>query len=130
MYLYGDVQRAINTRQGTYPVSWGVCLQVVGLPNGAGLLKNNYTLEIDVENPPFQLNGTRSRGKRYPDPPWRPWAEVPEMSTKQHTKHGKWDKWGKWGKQGKQGSRAANKQASKRASEQASERASKQTSNH
>jgi len=31
---------------------------VVRLPNGAGMLKNNYTLEIDVENPGYRLNGT------------------------------------------------------------------------
>lgn len=39
-------------------MGFGNSTLVVRLPNGAGLLKNNYTLEIDVENPPFQLNGT------------------------------------------------------------------------
>jgi len=43
---------------GMMCTGFGNSTVVIRFPDGAGLLKNNYTLEIDVENPPFQLNGS------------------------------------------------------------------------
>mmetsp|Transcript_65594 Transcript_65594/g.170338 ORF Transcript_65594/g.170338 Transcript_65594/m.170338 type:complete len:2438 (+) Transcript_65594:84-7397(+) len=43
---------------GTTCMGFGNSTVIVRLPDGAGLLKNSYTLEIDVENPGYRPNGT------------------------------------------------------------------------
>jgi len=45
---------------GTECIGFDNATVVIRLPNGAGLLKNNYTLQVAVQNPGYQPNGTNT----------------------------------------------------------------------